>query len=325
MNIFVNNVEDILIDIVVIGYHDKGESIALFLYEKSTGLVLYTAIIDSYRLSDLHKTCEILDKRGVGFVDMLCWTHPDEDHTVGLIDIINSYCTNKTKFILPEAVYGDNNDPIEYSSYDKVVFDKINQHNTARCYNVHSVSSLPQGSTSIEKREYSDVANSGTLVFSIKAVAPISAITRRRVASSSLCVTKNDFSVALLVNLGGFSFFLSGDIQNQTIQHLSKDFLQYLTLLKVPHHTSQSSNLLLRMIKDADLDAQIPISCTTVFRRHDLPNDDLVQEYKIYSKIFHSTGFKCDNREDKFGLLKYSFSPLDNKITSHLEGNAVQL
>lgn len=320
---FIDDITDIILEIYVVGYHEKGESIVLFLCDKSQEKAIFTAVIDCFCFADLNKTYEILQDRQIESTDLLCWTHPDEDHTKGLDDIINQFCTHKTKFILPEGIYGKKSDILQYSEDELKLIQTINSYNTHQNYCVNSISANPSCALEILKYEFSD--NIGKkLIFSIDAVAPISAIIRRRIDSEPEKIKNNDFSIALLVNLGNMQFFLSGDIENQTIQQLSENFIDNLVFLKIPHHASQSSNLLLSKIVNSQRDTQIPISCTTVYKSHNLPNPELMEEYKIYSEKLHSTGFN-DFQNFNYGIMEYSFEPLTEKIIYNLYGNAEEL
>ena len=96
-----NSIEEIEIFIYVIGYKEQGESIVFII--KDVDIPVFTMVIDSYQSSVTNYTIEILKENDINNVDLLCWTHPDLDHTVGLDTIIKDFC-KQTIFVTPEGL-----------------------------------------------------------------------------------------------------------------------------------------------------------------------------------------------------------------------------
>lgn len=114
--ILVKDCKKLIVKIFVIGYSERGESIVVFFYDSVDEKVLYTVVIDSYKTShNLFKTIEILEKANVKHVDLLCWTHPDADHTVGMEEIVDNFCDAKSMIFIPENMSGMDDDPIDYN------------------------------------------------------------------------------------------------------------------------------------------------------------------------------------------------------------------
>jgi hypothetical protein len=62
-----------------------GESILLKLPGGGWG------VIDAYRLGQTCPPLDFLAREGVDSLDFVCWTHPDDDHSSGMLDILQAY------------------------------------------------------------------------------------------------------------------------------------------------------------------------------------------------------------------------------------------
>ncbi len=314
--ILVNNIRDLSFRIFLIGYPDKGESIVLIISDKSLKVNYYSIVIDCYETT-LNKTLEILNDNNIKSIDLLCWSHPDEDHTKGLLDIIQQKCSHSTTFLLPEGLYGKHTDVINYTVDDLKIFDKINSFNTGTNYKLKSGSS----DKTVSKLYFKDNSNNLKLLFEATSLSPNSSIIRRRIEKEPANVIKNDFSIALLINFGELNFLLSSDIGNQAITQISDDYFEDICFVKTPHHSSKYSDKLLSKLKDAD----ILIGCTTVFTSNLLPDPNIVNEYKKKCLTFHSTGTNNVNNSH-FGVIEYCFDITDKSVTNiTLIGNAIEL
>lgn len=91
-NFNVSTCENLLIIIFVIGYKKRGESIVVLFLDKSSNTVIYSIIIDSFKYCNINKTIEILNSYNIESIDILCWSHPDLDHTWGIDELLKVYC-----------------------------------------------------------------------------------------------------------------------------------------------------------------------------------------------------------------------------------------
>lgn len=254
-------------------------------------------------------------------IDLLCWTHPDEDHSKGLLKLINEKCNSSTTFLLPEGIYGKESDIINYNPENIEVINKINSFNKIRNYAVRSVSVHPELCQEVLKNIYKDSINPTSVTFSISALAPCSPLLRRRIEKEPHKVKKNDFSIALLINIEELQFLLSGDIENQTIGMIAEEYLSDLCFIKIPHHTSKSANALLKKLDDSN---KVSVVCTTVYASNFLPDSQLISEYKKYCDKFHSTGLRSDKGE-AFGVVEYEFDVIEKEVSKlELLGNAME-
>ena len=320
---FVDDCESLEFIIYLIGYPKKGESQILIILDTATSSVLMAGVIDCYSYQAVNKTKDILLYYGIKCLNFFCWTHTDDDHSVDSLEIIDGFCNKATSFYLPEGVYGNEEDFVSYSEEIKTAIDKIKSFNKGQSYDVSSISVPSMSSLHLDKltRTFKDKKSRETK-FQIKALAPIGAIIRRR--QDTQLDTKNDSSIALLATFGNYSAFLSGDIENNTIGQINSYHFEALNYLKAPHHTSNTSTHLLKKFDEVFGEHQIDLTCSTVYVQHNLPNKDLVENYKMYAKKFLTTGDISSG--NNYGLVRIKYIEKDlNLIEVYLEGNAAEL
>jgi beta-lactamase superfamily II metal-dependent hydrolase len=129
--------KNLYIELYLIGYKNIGESIVFLIYCDSR--VVYSGVIDSYE-QEMNKAVEILERNNVNSLDFICWTHPDEDHSIGIDTLIEKYASENTTIYIPECINGS-----EYSYNERVksTFDIIDNTLASRkknCFKVKSAS-----------------------------------------------------------------------------------------------------------------------------------------------------------------------------------------
>ncbi len=324
MRVFVEKISNIFVSIYTVGYSEQGESLVIILKEclqNEAWKILHTTVIDCYESKSSNKTIEILDQNSISTIDLLCWSHPHTDHSEGMIDIFNKYCTKNTDIILPHGILGSCPLEIDISESEKLLLSTLQKSNTHKNYNINSVSVIKEFPQIVTRNFYSEQFTNLQLELNIKAVSPQASIVDRNLLKDSI-TNKNIFSIALVYEIGELRFLFSSDIENQSLRLVGKEILENIYFLKTPHHTSISSDILLDIINPS---SKIPIACTTVNAKNDLPNDELVEKYKQQTDFFFSTGLKKDNDND-YGIVELQFLVVEQLFpNSSLQGNALQL
>ena len=318
MKIFVDDINDLNLEVTTIGYTEKGESQVVVLFDKNKKQTLLSFVIDCYSNGNSNITIDVLKQYGIKHLDYFIWTHTDDDHSIGIGDIIDNFCTNQTNFFLPEGVTGNEKDFINYNNEIKETFEKINSFNAAGNYNVHSLTSVIGGHMQVLKKYFVDSRTSKEIIFEVLAVAPLSALIRRRWDAGEV-KKKNDLSIATIFKVGELALLFSGDIENQTINQIPDFYFEGLSYIKTPHHTSKSSTRLINKIENVFSDIKIPSAVTTTYRLHNLPNTDLISEYKKYVEVFSSTG----EGENGYGCVKTIFEIVKKEMYEELIGDAI--
>jgi len=77
---------------------------------------------------------------------------------------------------------------------------------------------------------------------------------------------------------------------------------------------------MLKAIKNAHL------ACTTVYQKHNLPNEDLLCDYVAICDQVDCTGPKKSGSSFNYGIIKYEFDLFDrHEVTVCHEGNAYKV
>ncbi|GEN35348.1 hypothetical protein [Aneurinibacillus danicus] len=292
------------LSIYVIGYEKKGESILVNFADKFFG------VVDCYRTSQYSKTVEFIQSLGINHLDFVCWTHTDEDHTLGLSEVMENYVDyEKTMFITPEGFapkeifskFEDDFD-VEY----KRIFELAEQ-------NIHPANHF-SANHGFSRTFYYNFAGSTTpLKLELKSYSPLSHI----VKGLSLKVVESYFSehnkirshpnffsitLRLLIthpDIVPISVCLTSDLDNYVIKKMlrneAEDCFSDNLIMKIPHHGSPNSNEIFRFINS------LSHAVTTTYSSSSLPRPEIINQYKSKKSIVSNTGFKSGD----FGIVHY--------------------
>ena len=180
-----NNLEafsDVYIDIYVIGYSHQGESILFVLYaNKPEYKVVYSMVIDCYE-ENINITKELLDEILISkkTLDMLVWTHPHDDHTKGLEQLIDNYCSKDTKIILANIL---GNKSYKLSEECQALEQKISKLNKGlhRRYDINDMICFDNEIQEIQYCNADTIQN-----LTIRCVAPIPSINAKQPAKEKI-------------------------------------------------------------------------------------------------------------------------------------------
>lgn len=305
--------KDLCIETYIIGYKNEGESILFFV--RADGGISFSGLVDCYKLDDVDKVKDILQENEIEKLDFICWTHPDLDHSKGLVDIIKNYVSQKTNIWIPEGVDAQE---ITCSKDVKELFIQLK-----KCmidmdaeYNVYSASDRK------DMMGYNSICfQKGVDIFPLEIIsyAPNSKIIRKQNYTDKFI--KNDRSVFFVLALGSARIFLTGDVEDSTIEKIPSNFFEkHIHIMKIPHHGSDSSDKML------DLGWQVcDVACSTVYRKghSDLPLANIMKRYSEVSQYLLCTG-KADRTKEteKYGIVKIVTDIIENSFSTYTEGNA---
>lgn len=297
------------ISVYLIGYERLGESI-VFVLENDFG-IFYSGVVDSFKREDNNKTIEILDRLGVNTLDLLVWTHPHEDHTLGMCELIDRYTTEDTRIVYPSNVYNVNQniESIRETS------EKIEQILTSQKRKKPILRGI-NGYSPIYKCQIGNQINK-SFEFQVIALSPVSEIIEKRIFNGKVN-TPNDYSISLLISLGGINFFLGGDIQDTTINRIEEMYLpNKIDYVKIPHHASKHSTKLLDWFDKLDKSS---ISCTTEYRSSNLPSMNVIAKYKNFFREIYTTNINPQNPVG-FGVIKTVYDVINNSFSTNIYGD----
>ena len=307
--------EKLEIETYIIGYRAEGESILFFI--KADGIISFSGLVDCYKLDDVDKVNDILRGNKIDQLNFICWTHPDLDHSKGLKDIIFKYASSKTAIWIPEGV---DVQEITCSKEVKELFTLLRQYtlDVSADLNVYSAS---------DKKDllcYSDSIcfqkDLNLFPLKITSYAPNSKIIRKQNYLDKFI--KNDRSIFLVVALGSVRIYLTGDIEDESLDKIPANcFDEHIHILKIPHHGSDSSEKMLELGWN-----KCDVACCTVYRKGNskLPLCNIMDQYDEMSDFLICTGkFDKNNEACKYGMIKITTDVVDNHYSTYLEGNAV--
>lgn len=262
--------DSLKLELNVIGYHDQGESIVFFI--KTDGYVAYTGLVDCYKTEDQNAVKSVLEKEQIEKIDFVCWTHPHDDHTVGLDEIWNQYCTEETCFCCTDIIRAE---PDLYSAEAEAIFRNLTGIHTSSKRKKMRIKYL-KDSTQAERLQC--VGNTNTYEFKIQSFAPNSAILGERLIGNKE-EKGNAYSIGLFLFIGRYSIMLAGDVENPTIRRISDGDVEYpVDYIKIPHHGSKSASFLTDKMRSLDLLAP-SVAATTLYRIHKLPQEQILDKY----------------------------------------------
>lgn len=335
--------EDIFIDdndkieINVVGYKKRGESIIFSIGNKFMG------VIDCYKKRDLFLTKKIIQDKKMK-IDFLCWTHSDWDHTFGMAELKEFFDEN-THIIVPSGFQAkeirnfleeDENRGYQYEEYLKIlsIFDELD-------YEHYHTANQDSYYYSFSLRKIGSIGDSDKYDVKIYAFSPISKKIKEYNCNhiksvydkntqwyENMNADNNLFSVGLIIEIGNKSkvnkICLTGDLNNETLMTMKEPIREKLflknTFLKIPHHGSKNSNLIFNF--DNKKMKFNYAACTSFKSRGGtLPSDTMIDEYKKCG-IVHRTNVKDSSG---YGVIKYEIPIMnDDEIQVSLYGDADQ-
>lgn len=312
----IDDFRNLVINIHVVGYNYMGESIVVVFIEKSTGDVIYSIVIDSFCRKNLHITYDLLESYKIDKIDMLCWSHPDYDHSLGLDMIIGRFCDEHTKILVPFGIHDSQFNSIKHSKREHEYITKIINIKNISPKSFNPISVVAEERTGIETLKVT--APGEELRIKIEALSPITSLFSNKMYEGKK-IDKNNLSIVLSLSLGDNIFIFGSDILNYEIQYICKDKLRNPVFIKIPHHASDTADALLDHII---LDKDSSYVCSTTFNTHHLPDGEVMNKYSDRCTRVDWTG---RGNSHKFGVVNYNFDIYDtHQVKVSHSGNASQ-
>ena len=317
---------DLIIRVYTVGFDPKGEAILLTICDGE--FILFSGLIDCY-IKDNDYLIELLDKLNIKKLNYLCISHPDADHCVGIQSIVDKIDKN-TKVAIPSRIFDF------MDQYDKDVKESLSYLQELFLLNSNNqrkpiFNTVSNNSDVIDNWIFTDITGK-PIELKIVTITPTANIIERyayRQLKGDITVEHNDFSIINLIRLGEIKILLTGDAMNDGIKdafnNLTKfgyDFFKSkIDFVKIPHHTSTGSNLLLDIIKENE--ERIGVSTTTVYRSSNLPNYSLFTDYNAFSEYSYCTCPK-KTRAIKNGIVLYEANITNSQKRVFLVDTAVK-
>lgn len=329
---YFEEVNNLFITIYLIGYKDEGESILFTLSSSNpTNKLLYIGVIDSYSLNNKNITIELIEQILAEYdsekrkLDFLCWTHPHDDHTKGMVNILKKFSDKNTLITLPSIFYMTD----KMSNEAKDVIEYIKKMNRRKRVENRSNLEFLNGEGILHEVE---IGRGRKYNMTLEYFGPYP-----NISSIQEAIDWNKFSTSIMLTINGIKVYLAGDIENMSIKSIS-EFPDRINYIKIPHHTSPTSSGIVKLLNKVDL---TEIACTTVYNNK-LPNKKLLSEYiHIVKDVFttskriidtnikdNSSKFNQDSKvnsslnNDEFGVVKVEIDVINGIYNTYLAGDA---
>lgn len=289
-------VDDLYLDLHVIGYWKEGESILFVLKSlHPRKRILFWGVIDSYKKGKKNFTIEMMKEYEQEYditnrkLDFLCWTHPDIDHSKDMDILIEDYCDKETRIVIPPSLtaYRSKINKLGKKISD-IISGTVNRKSAGDLYNY--CYALPGYSLVQLEVPTSGVYNDDHKM-EIISLSPFTSIIEKQYYKTK--PDHNDFSIALLLKFDNLKIFLGSDIEKDSIELIRNEYIlpDNFNYIKIPHHCSPTSEKFLEYLNTDDLSE---IACTTTFNGQKLPDRNLLKRYNNYANKIYCTSYNMD-------------------------------
>lgn len=314
----IDSFQDLHLCIKTLGYPNNGESLMVSLMDKQKEL--YNIFIDNYEYNDYQHWLAHLPKETR--IDAFIWTHPDEDHSIGVDKLLSAFDPEKQANIylptsLTRELLVNNKKDASLACYDYL---KEN-YNKGRVYRWNEISLTDEeGIRYLCGRKIINRENGDCVVFRIGFMLPNSSVVNRRVDKSYMNAGEmNDLSLFFVIELNKARYIFTGDLADISLKFLDEDYLSNCRFIKIPHHGSKDPIHLVDKIKPHP--SSSPYAVTTIYGTTN-PYDEVIDKYFEKCEAVYST----DRGKEIFGLVEIDFFVSNfEKSQVTLSGNAKML
>lgn len=301
---------------------DKGEGEGILILFLNQDQVIRTISMDCCKATVNGTDCNILhsllNRHKVKKIDCFVWTHPHDDHSNGLDELIDCHYRKGSIGILPKQIYGTNNDIVNMKAMSRRVLHQFNTKFKKK--SLKSIDCQSREKRCVYSFDMEDVTTGDVKNVRLYCLTPMDYLLddKRRNDKKISDSLLNDISLSLVLDIDGYCYFFGGDATDKTLKETDLDFLYQCRWVKIPHHASKSTEKVMQHFNNA-----IDSAVTASFLRCKLPNTNVLNQYKKKTNQLYVTQLKADDTFD-LGMVGYLYSFRDSavqlKITRY--GNA---
>lgn len=324
-NINADNLWDVRLHLYVIGYPSQGESIIMIFSEGEK--ILKSIVTDCY--SDANCDCiyRILNSYNNPKIDWFIWTHPHEDHSKGIPNLLDNFDQGHNGHIfIPSnlhSIHKNFENLLCADAKDALTYLKTNYCPKAnigprRHRNYHTVQFDPDCFEPVCYRFF--IQDSSSEIPVCLSVLGPDNIASLHNSDGTIQLKENALSVVYTLDVNRLVLFMAGDITNRGAEVIPDEYFQNFHFLKIPHHGSNEPKAFYnRMILNEEKES---IGVTTRFLGQQLPRPEAMEIYTSYLGTVFST-HSADKGKD-FGYVHLQYNPMELSLESQpeLHGNA---
>lgn len=323
---YLKKVKELFIEVYLIGYSHEGESIVFVIKTQDPdNNVIFSGVVDCYEEENgINKTIEILEKFKIKELDFLCWTHPDEDHSLGIDKIFEQYISKNTRIVIPQSLLDLSDKLNDYTQrICNNISNKILKLRDTQMYDVVSAQAgLPLVTLSIGS--YSRLE---PYKFNITSISPFYDLVLSQYKNNKL--KNNHFCIALLLEFEGINLLFTSDIEKRTINRFYDNIIlpNNIHYIKIPHHGSSKSKMFLNFLGKSEVENK-SVACSTVYTNSKIPDLQLLNQYKgICNRVF-CTDPKVKthvNGKKGYGIFGVKIDVINKKIAYKCSDDTIEL
>ena len=246
------------------------------------------------------------------------WTHPHDDHSNGLDELIEKYHRKNSIAVIPKQIYGTENDIVNMKPMSKNVLKKFNSRFKKK--NLKSIDCQCQEKRCVYSFYLEDIISGNIKSIKLYCLTPMDFLLddKRRSSSKLSDSLLNDISLSLILDVDGYCYFFGGDAPDKTLKEVDMNYLYGCKWIKIPHHGSKTSREIVQCF-NKNVDSAVTASFLTC----QLPSKDVLNKYKDITKQIYITQ-KAKNDVCDFGMVRYiySFRNLGVQVNIKRYGNA---
>lgn len=302
---------DIQLHIHVFGFHPQGESILLIIFDASKEQVIRSIAVDCFIEKNKEQIKNTLKQYKISNqnpLNLIIWTHPDYDHSKGMGLLVSEFANKQTILVTPDGMNIWNLvnahalwtyiKTLFYVKKNRLLIEHVNNSNHRKYPDEYLPLHISDGILD-------------DLHFSVEILTPhADKIIKKTEINKSL--KYNDISISFIVHFGSMNFYFGGDVENESIKGINQYRLTNLSYVKIPHHGSDTSDVLPSIIENLYIeneeDERYVTSVVTSFHngKSKLPYDDVLNKYKSISNIIVKTD--SIDREYYYGTYFVSYN-----------------
>lgn len=304
------------LEVHTVGYPEMGESIVTFL--KDGTRVLLTVITDSFKTDNADEVKHILEANGHPSVNIFIWTHPDEDHSVGIESLLDEFDSQRDATVYMPA--NMSKDIMTCDAARKAFDYLVKNYDTGRRYQLRPILTIGNQVVTQNGFEIHERLTNRTITGNFSFLLPDSSLTMRRsYHGAKNAGDMNDFSLVFVLELNGIRYLFGGDMTKQSIQFIERkdcSYLENIRFVKIPHHGSTEP---LKLVdKLVPYQSGKAVATTTVFKATHPYKDALDKYAEICEHVFST-----DRGPESYGSIRLDFSVTRMYIPSPVfRGNA---
>ena len=319
----VKSFNDLRLRIYTIGYPVMGESVLALLCDGDQ--VLFSVVTDCYCIGQekngaYNHVDTIMTGCGVTQIDAFVWTHPDEDHSLGIESLLDCYDNqHEAEIFIPEGLIEQRKKgtlckescgvvDYLYSHYSNRGSHKTNRH-------VHTVST--------DDHEVRDLL--GLEIYADDEVMPMTCKFRFVLPYAEFCnhanfwdmdMEHNLMSIVYSIEINGRNYLFTGDLLDEGTKMMSDEVLSRINYIKIPHHGSEhSKEFQFKVKRFGDIRT---ISTATRFDKKNDPKESTLRAYSELGDVYYVT----NELTHKVGCIETEVDVMTDVCVTKCFGNA---